>query len=1646
VTAREVRPDQDETARVGGGAAPAGPDPTVDGDDEPPPLAAPVYSDAHRAVLTALADMHHDRPDVLRGFATAALRRVPEHLLRGADVHATARRIKEAFATIDARDPGDVDIRLRVPPTGLDGRPQHATVVEVASEDRPFLLSTVVDELERTGHHVTRSLHPIVGVERGSDGRITSIVPARTAANRESLLHLELDDVIDEADVPEVVEQLHRLVDDVMIATGDFDAMRSRIQQVADELRAASWPNADPAEQREVAALLDWLLEDNLVVLGVREYRMEPGDGTLITQLVPGSGLGLLRDESRSRFTDPVALEDLPEDLRRRLDDPALFTATRTTRLSTVQRRVRMEYLGLTRRDDDGNVCGEFRVLGLFTRKGYAEPSRNTPVLREKLRSILEREDVVPGSHDEVTLVSLFQALPKDELFQADLDTLHRTLVTLLHAEEHREIRTLVRVDAHTRTVSALVAVPRDAYSPQLRERIQSLLRRQYDASRIDVEVSLGDRNEALARFLLHLEGPVPDVSVTDLQREVRRLARSWDDELSSHLHEQLDHGEVERLLTTVVPRLPRAYRDAVIPRLAVPDVLLLDALLHGEHELLVDLQEGTRRGTARLKAAKRGRPLELSSFLPILESLGLVVTEEIPHHLGTHGQREGGPRPPRAQLHDFGVRIEGMDVVEDAPRVADAVLAAWRGHFAVDSLNRLVLAADLSWRDVALLRAYRRYRRQIGTAYTPEYVNDAIVTNPEVAGALVAYFAARFDPALDADEGERAAARQRVVAALDALDRLDHDRILRAFLHLVDATLRTNAYRPDAVADGSGEPYLAFKFDPSLIPGIPRPVPYREIFVHSPRVEGVHLRGGPVARGGLRWSDRKDDVRTEVLDLVKAQILKNALIVPTGAKGGFVVSHEPATPEERRDEVRRQYVNFVRGLLDVTDDLDGDEVVPPPGVVRHDGDDPYLVVAADRGTATFSDTANELAARYGFWLDDAFASGGSNGYDHKALGVTARGAWVAVQRHFRELGMDVQTEPTTAVGIGDMSGDVFGNGLLRSRAVRLLAAFDHRHIFLDPDPDPERAFAERERLFALPRSSWDDYDRDLISEGGGVFPRATRSIPLSPQAQELLRVEADELSPPELIRAVLCAPVDLLFAGGIGTYVKASDERNEDIGDRANDELRVDADDLRARVFGEGANLSITQRGRIEYARRGGRINQDAIDNAAGVSTSDHEVNLKILLTLAVEDGSLDPSDREGLLASLADDVVDDVLREVDLQTASLSMEVVRSPSRLDAYDGFIRNLERTAELDREVEILPGTEDLEARAAAGAGLTRPELATLLAWSKRDLKETLLASEVPDEPLLQPLIGDYFPDRVSERFGHLLPRHRLRRELIATAAANDLVDRMGTIFVSQLEASTGASATDVVMAYRLARRLLRAERWWDLLELASTTHDPSRVLELEETVDRAVARITATLAVDPMLHDPSALLTRDEPVAEVLVDGMLTLGSPDQRRARLAYARWLVDDLIDPDLARFLACASDLAMIPDVAVVMTQVEEERGAAEVADAFLRLGETLGVDRLETVLERSDAADPWARRQRGGLANDLRRLRRDAALTALRRFPDDDEPEAVRRFLRERPAALERVRAVAHEVESSDDAGLQAVAVAVRTIRDAIDRGA
>jgi glutamate dehydrogenase len=1619
------------------------------------------------AVAAAAVEGGQVDPELALGLAREALRRIPDVDLLRADLPTLARNLAAGAALLAGR--GDaVDVAVRPP---SDGRPRDGSVVQLAADDRPFLLSTVVDELERRGRTITSQLHPIVGVTRDADGEVTAFGPPREPAFRETLLHLVLDRRLEDDEADDLAGRLRELASDVRAATEDFPRMREQLRAHAARLRSAP-KGVDPSDGEEVADLVDWLLDHHVVLLGTRLYDLvdegdvpvaESGAPPVGLRLVAGSGLGILADEAGSRYVDTVPFADLAGPLGDTLEHPSLLRWARTRRRSTVQRRVRMEHLAFGRYGDDGRPIGMLRVLALFTRRGEDAPADATPVLRRKLNAVLDTEEVVPGSHDQVVMTSLFQALPKDELFPAGVDDLRRMLTGLLHAEDHREVRVLPHVDAATRTVSTLVAVPRDTYSPQLRERVAAHLRDRFGADRVDVTVSLGDRNEAMARFLLTLERDVPDVDPSELEDEIRALARSWVDEVIVLLTERRGTDEAARLVGSIARRLPRSYRDTVDPVHAVDDVQLVDRVLTGGEALVTSWHPDRRNGGDelpdrwRLRVVARGAALELSAFLPVLESLGLTVVEEVPHTL---------LGPDELHLHDFGVRvpdaaIEQLGTDEGASRAADALIAAWRGHAQVDPLTRLVLLADVTWRDVGVLRAYRRYRRQLGTPYTPRYVEETLVEHAAATAALLGRFHARFDPDIEGGEAARGTAQRDADAdfeeAMAEVTRLDADRILRGLSALVSATLRTNAFRDDAVEDGGGGPYVALKLDPSAIPDVPLPVPHREVFVHSPSVEGVHLRGGPVARGGLRWSDRRDDVRTEVLDLVKAQVLKNALIVPTGAKGGFVLNRPPADPQDLRDEVKRCYVTFVRGLLDITDNLEGNDhhVVPPPRVVRHDGDDPYLVVAADRGTATFSDTANAIAERYGFWLGDAFASGGSRGYDHKTLGVTAKGAWRAVARHFRELGIDVQSESITAVGIGDLSGDVFSNGVQRTRHLKLVAAFDHRHVFLDPDPDPEAAFVERERVAAIPRSSWDDYDRSVLSAGGLIVSREARSVELSDEVRECLRIDAASLSPPELIRAVLTAPVDLLWAGGIGTYVKAESERHEDVGDRSNDEVRVDASRVRARVVGEGANLALTQRARIELSKRGSRVDQDAIHNAAGVATSDAEVNLKILLDLAITDGRLAPDERDEVLADLAGDVVEQVLDDVDRQVAAISAEVDRGAGDVAAVEQFIARLEARGELDRHVAVLPSTEELEERADAGAGLTRPELATLLAWAKRELKEALLDSDAPEDPVLADAVSDPFPARAVARFGDLLPHHRLRRELVVTAVANHIVDRFGVTFASALADETGVDLPLLARAVRIATATVDAERRWTQVDALADTHDPARIRELADVVDDLVVDLTTSLLVDPLLtRDPLALQARDTAVADELIARGLRLGSNTQQRARMAHANWLVDDLVDPDLASFLALAPDLSVVPDVAV-LTSGAPGRSPAEVADVAFRLDEQLGLDRLVHQLRRIAPTDGWARRQHRGVERDLRRLRRDAAAAALRAAngvetlagpdaaSDSSAAQVVDRFVSDHAEALERARGTIRQLER-DAASLDAVAVGLRSIRDAVER--
>ena len=1570
---------------------------------------------------------------VAAAFVRGVLRRLPPDLAEGADPRAAIEGVVELLAQV-AASPGPT-VRLDHRPPSLDASGPAVGVVQIHGLDRPFLLATVLATLRRLDLGTLRALHPIIGVERDDDGRLTAVLPARTADRRESIIHVELDRALTEDQQAELEQELRAALADVEAATDDWDQMRARLRDLAARIRSGELsPQTDEELREEVASLLTWLDAGNLVLLGMHGYDV---DGTTVTPR-EGSGLGILRDGARAPDAPPTTLPELPPAHVDQLLAPQLVRVSRTEERSRVQRHAPMDAITVLERDEDDRVVGMVRLLGLFTRGALAQPARTTPVLRRRLARLLEAEDVVAGSYDEAQLTEVFEAIPRDELFAASPQELRRMVVDLVVARERDDVRAVVRHDAATNTVSIVATVPRYRYEPAVRRaftaHLVELLTTDAGAPEVDVDVSLAQDHEVLVRFAVHLPSGT-DISIPtaeELGGELHRLTRSWADAVHAELEDVVGEGEAHRLDEEVVRRLPQSYREVTAPAEAVADVRAVDEQVHDLDVRIVPTEDG--RG--RVRALVRGHGLVLSAFLPLLEDLGLEVLDERPHHL------EERPGRPDLHLHDFGVRgLPAEMTPDDELRVADTLRACWTGRTSSDSLHRLVLSTDLTWVDVSVLRTYRRYRRQVGTAYTPAYVNDALAANPAVARAVVAYFHDRFDPDRDTDEADVEAARGAALAACDAVARLDHDRILRDLVALVGATLRTNVHARDDL------PVVVLKLDPARVPDAPAPVPHRELFVLGPRVEGIHLRGGPVARGGLRWSDRQDDVRTEVLGLMKAQVLKNAVIVPTGAKGGFVLRQPPDDPAELRAEVRRQYEVFVEALLSVTDDLDGEDVVAPPGVRRWDGDDPYLVVAADKGTATFSDVANAVALRRGFWLGDAFASGGSKGYDHKALGITARGAWVAVRRHLLELGIHPEQEPVSVVGVGDMSGDVFGNGMLRSRTIRLLAAFDHRDVFLDPDPDPAASFAERQRLFDLPGASWQDYDRDVLSPGGMVVSRDAKSVELTDEVREALQTDAEALSPAGLVRTILRAPVDLLWFGGIGTYVKDPDERHEEVGDRANDELRIDADELRARVIGEGANLSLTQAARIRYARRGGRVDQDAIHNVGGVDCSDHEVNVKILLQAARRDGRIDRAERDRLLAAVTDDVVEDVLRDVDLQVWRISRDLHEGADRLVDITLLLELLEHENALDRAVQVLPDGEELRERREQGAGLTRPEHATLLGSAKRRLKDELLTTDLPDCVRLQSVLTDYVPDLLVERFGDQLQRHRLRRELVATRVANELVDRMGPTFPSRVAAEADFDEATVTAAWWTARDVTGIDERWRQLEGLLDEIGPIRQDELARELEFLLGSLTRRYATEPGGIDPDVLVPRDRDAVQAYAAALFELGTSDQRRHRVARAERLLDDLVPDELARTVAGTRDLALGPEVAATLRALGWDADRAPlVGDVLLHLLELLGLDRLHRVLERVSTTTVWRRRLRRSLAAELRQLGAHAAQLALTEQTSDllaDGGVTARRFTTRRTPALERARRTITAVEQDVQAGLDGVAVALRVLRTAVE---
>ncbi|WP_406469611.1 NAD-glutamate dehydrogenase [Streptomyces hirsutus] len=1596
-----------------------------------------------------------DRDTVLAFLQRYYLHTAPEDLV-GRDPVDVFGAAFSHLRLAENRPQGTANVRVHTPTVEENGWTCSHSVVEVVTDDMPFLVDSVTNELTRQGRGIHVVIHPQVVVRRDLTGKLIEVSAAPAGgelphdAHIESWIHVETDRESDRGDLKQITADLLRVLSDVREAVEDWGKMRQVATLLAEDLPDEPVPVDVPGPQVEEAReLLRWLADDHFTFLGYREYQLRDDDSLAA---VPGTGLGILRSDPHHATDEdhPVSpsFERLPADARAKAREHKLLVLTKANSRATVHRPSYLDYIGVKKFDADGNVVGERRFLGLFSSAAYTESVRRVPVIRRKVEEVLERAGFSPHSHDGRDLLQILETYPRDELFQTPPDELRAIATSVLYLQERRRLRLYLRQDEYGRYYSALVYLPRDRYTTGVRLRIIDILKEELGG--ISVDFTAWNTESILSR--LHFVVRVPQgtelsqLSDQDRERIETRLveaARSWADGFGEALTAELGEERAAELLRRYANAFTEGYKADHTPRGAVADLVRIEQL-DDEQNFDLSLYEpvGATPEVRRFKIYRKGEAVSLSAVLPVLQRLGVEVVDERPYEL----RRDDGSV---AWVYDFGLRLPkaagGADHLGDdaRERFQEAFAATWTGKAENDGFNALVLSAGLTWRQAVVLRSYAKYLRQAGSTFSQDYMEDTLRNNVHTTRLLVSLFEARMSPERQGAGFELVdALLEEVDAALDEVASLDEDRILRSFLTVIKATLRTNFFQE--TSGGRPHDYVSMKFDPQAMPDLPAPRPAFEIWVYSPRVEGVHLRFGKVARGGLRWSDRREDFRTEILGLVKAQMVKNTVIVPVGAKGGFVAKQLP-DPSVDRDawmaEGIAAYKTFISALLDITDNMVAGEVVPPVDVVRHDGDDTYLVVAADKGTARFSDTANEVAQAYDFWLGDAFASGGSAGYDHKGMGITARGAWESVKRHFRELGVDTQSQDFTVVGIGDMSGDVFGNGMLLSEHIRLVAAFDHRHIFIDPTPDAALGHAERRRLFELPRSSWEDYNTDLLSAGGGVFPRTAKSIPVNDRIREALGLDSGvtKMTPADLMQAILKAPVDLLWNGGIGTYVKASSESNADVGDKANDPIRVDGRDLRVAVVGEGGNLGMTQLGRIEVALHGGRINTDAIDNSAGVDTSDHEVNIKILFNTLVANGDMTVKQRNKLLASMTDEVGRLVLRTNYAQNTALANALAQSKDMLHAQQRFMKHLVREGHLDRALEFLPTDRQIRERLSAGQGLTGPETAVLMAYTKITVADELLSTSLPEDPYLKVLLHSYFPAALREQFADRIDAHPLRREITTTVLVNDTVNTGGTTYLHRMREETGASLEEIVRAQTAARAIFRSAMVWDGVEDLDTVVAADVQTRIRLHSRRLVERGTRWL-----LNNRPQPLELEETVT-FFAERVELVWSQLPKLLRGADLEWfqkIHDELagvgVPAELATRVAGFSSVFAAIDIVSVADRTGKE--PLDVAEVYYDLADRLRITQLMDRISELPRADRWQSMARAAIREDL--YAAHAAVTADVLAAGNGTSTPEQRFKvweAKNEAIIGRARTTLEEIQSSDTFDLANLSVAMRTMR-------
>lgn len=1533
-------------------------------------------------------------------------------------------------------------VRVFNPTTKADGWEAERTVVEVVTDDMPFLVDSVTAELNRLGLTVHLVVHPIMAVTRTSKGVLRDITGANTGdpdIARESFMHIEVTQETGPR-LKEIKQGIDKVLKDVRAAVEDWRTMRHRMWSLIEELEAGGMAGYPPESIAEARDFMRWVHDNHFTFLGYRDYTFKKSGKSATAVIDKKTGLGVLRDPSTTVFENPSAKGATPPEVRAFMRHPDLLMVTKTNQRTTVHRRVHMDAIAVKRHDARGNVIGQRVFVGLFTSTAYNRSPREIPLLRQKLDRVIQRAGFRPASHDGKALMNILETYPRDELFQVSDDELFETAMGILHLQERQRVALFVRRDDFERHMSCLVFVPRDRFNSDLRQRVGDLLAEAFNGRTVAFRTQFGDGPLARVHFIIATKpGEIPDYDTKALEEKLVAASRVWSDELEDALCQHFSERGVAVLMEQYGQAFGPGYQVQYDAETAVEDIAMVDQVLESGviGMNLYDIT-GSDDALVRFKLYHPSTSIPLSDVLPMFEHMGFRVIAEAPHRIEpANGDGQA------VMVHDFALETQdGMPIDCDDIRenFHDAFHQVWYGAVESDGFNALVSRGGLTWRQVAVIRAYCKYLRQARIPFSQTYMEQTLSRNSGLARLIVDLFDALFDPARQKTTSRDVSRiRKAFEAGLEKVSSADEDRILRRFLNVVECTLRTNFFQPDE--NGDAKSYMSFKLNSRDIDELPLPRPLREIFVYSPKVEGVHLRFGMVARGGLRWSDRPEDFRTEVLGLVKAQQVKNAVIVPVGSKGGFVVKQPPTEGgrEAFMNEGIACYKTFISGLLDVTDNIVGNGIKPPKRVVRRDADDPYLVVAADKGTATFSDIANGVSEVYGHWLGDAFASGGSQGYDHKGMGITAKGAWESVKRHFREIGTDIQNEDFTCIGVGDMSGDVFGNGMLLSKHIKLIGAFNHLHIFVDPNPDSAKSWVERKRLFDLPRSLWTDYDKKLMSKGAAIYDRSAKSITLTPEIKKLFGITRDKVAPNDLLGAMLRAQVDLMWFGGIGTYIKAESESHADAGDRANDAIRVNGSEVAARVIGEGANLGTTQLGRIEYALRGGRLNTDFIDNSAGVDCSDHEVNIKILIDASVASGKMSMKARNKLLEVMTDEVSDLVLMDNYQQSQALTVIQAKGHQAIGNQMRLMRDLERRDLLNRDVEFLPDDEMLEERAAKHAGLTRPELSVILAYAKLSLYDEILASDVPDDPATTEDLIRYFPTPLQEKFRPGIEKHRLRREIIATKITNSLVNRVGDTFIYEFREKTGLPVSDIVRAFVIAREVFDVRSIWREIEALDNKVSADVQASMLLAVNNLLERITMWFLRngEPGL-DLGSHVGAYIDGAKQLADNIDSIIPPhylDDLRNR---ARPMMDAGVPPALAIRVEGLVNMAAGCDI--IRLAARMKLPVVQVAKVHFAVGARFRLGRLRGAAEVLGGEGYWQQLAVDALIGEIFSHQLSVTAQVLEKAkPKATAQQAVETWIAANADTVGRAETVLTELSATDMNDLSMIAVASRQLR-------